>query len=54
MILLVGMVFLLSGILGLVIAFLATCLGMIPPLVGVKRVHLMGCLIFPLIILFVG
>lgn len=52
--LLIAMVFLLSGFLGLVVAFLATCLGMIPPLVGVKRVHLMGCLILPLIILFVG
>ncbi len=52
--LLIAMVFLLSGLLRLVIALLATCLGMIPPLVGVKRVHLMGCLILPLIILFVG
>ena len=54
MLLLVGMVFLLSGLLGLVVAFLATCIGMIPPLIGVKRVHLMGCLILPLIILFMG
>jgi TctA family transporter len=54
MLLLVGLVFLLSGIMGLVVALLATCLGMIPPLVGVKRVHLMGSLLLPLMIMFAG
>jgi len=52
--LLVGMIFFLSGLLGLVIALIATSLGLVPPLVGVKRVHLMGCLILPLIALFAG
>ncbi|MFQ6127658.1 MAG: tripartite tricarboxylate transporter permease [Thermoplasmata archaeon] len=54
MVLLLAMVFFLSGLLGIIVAFLATSLGLIPPLVGVKRVHLMGCLILPLIILFAG
>ncbi|MFQ5884314.1 MAG: tripartite tricarboxylate transporter permease [Thermoplasmata archaeon] len=54
MCLLVGMVILLSGVLGLLVAAFSTSLGLIPPLVGVKRVHLMGCLILPLTILFLG
>ncbi|MFQ6106680.1 MAG: tripartite tricarboxylate transporter permease [Thermoplasmata archaeon] len=52
--LLVGMVLLLSGVMGLLVALVSTSVGLIPPLVGVKRVHLMGCLILPLILLFAG
>jgi putative membrane protein len=48
-VMLVGLVFLLSGPLGLVIMMIATLIGFIPPTVGVKRVHLMGCLILPLL-----
>jgi TctA family transporter len=51
---LLGMVILLSGIAGLVVALLATVVGMIPPLAGIKRVHLMGSLILPLMIMFAG
>lgn len=46
------MIFLFSGVLGLAILAIATCVGMIPPLIGVKRVHLMGCLIVPVILFF--
>ena len=46
------MITLFSGVLGLVILAISTCVGMIPPLIGVKRVHLMGCLIVPVILFF--
>ena len=47
------MIVLFSGVLGLAILAVSTCVGMIPPLIGVKRVHLMGCLIVPVILFFV-
>ena len=49
---LLAMIILFSGVLGLAILAIATCVGMIPPLIGVKRVHLMGCLIVPVILFF--
>jgi len=49
---LVVMIALFAGVLGLVILAVSTCVGMIPPLIGVKRVHLMGCLIVPIILFF--
>ncbi len=49
---LLAMILLFSGIFGLLIAGIATCIGLIPPLVGVRRVHLMGCLIIPIILFF--
>jgi TctA family transporter len=49
---LIVMVVLFSGALGLAILAISTCIGMIPPLIGVKRVHLMGCLIVPVILFF--
>ncbi len=51
---LVIMIFLFAGPLGLLIGGVATCIGLIPPLVGVKRVHLMGCLILPIMTFFVA
>lgn len=51
---LVIMIFLFSGPLGLVVGGVATCIGMIPPLIGVKRVHLMGCLILPIMTFFLS
>ncbi|MCK5396842.1 MAG: tripartite tricarboxylate transporter permease, partial [Thermoplasmata archaeon] len=50
---LLAMIILFSGVLGLAILAIATCVGMIPPLIGVKRVHLMGCLIVPVILFFI-
>ncbi|MFQ6061448.1 MAG: tripartite tricarboxylate transporter permease, partial [Thermoplasmata archaeon] len=51
---LVAMIFLFTGPLGLIIGGVATSIGLIPPLVGVKRVHLMGCLILPIMSFFFG
>jgi TctA family transporter len=49
---LLAMIVVFSGLVGLVILAISTCVGMIPPLIGVKRVHLMGCLIVPVILFF--
>jgi putative membrane protein len=43
-------VFLLTGPLGLAVLGTATAIGLVPPLVGVRRVHLMGCLLLPLLL----
>jgi len=43
-------VFLLSGPPGLLVLGTAAALGLVPPLVGVRRVHLMGCLVIPLLV----
>ncbi|MFQ5885506.1 MAG: hypothetical protein ACE5IO_10455 [Thermoplasmata archaeon] len=51
---LIIMIFLFAGPLGLLVGAVATCIGLIPPLVGVKRVHLMGCLILPIMTFFLG
>lgn len=48
---LVVMVFLLTGAVGLLVAGAATVLGLLPPVLGVRRVHLMGSLVLPAIIL---
>ncbi|MBI2140466.1 tripartite tricarboxylate transporter permease [Candidatus Woesearchaeota archaeon] len=45
-------VFLISGPLGLLILITSTCLGMISPLVGIKRSTAMGCLLLPVILFF--
>jgi len=42
------LVLIFSGPLGLGIMAMATFLGYIPPTVGVRRVHLIGCLIMPI------
>jgi len=50
---LVGMVvlsFLLAGPGGLLLLLLSTLLGMVPGRVGVSRVHLTGCLLFPILL----
>lgn len=44
----------LAGTAGLLIAILAGVLGLGPPLAGVKRVHLMGCLVVPVVLLYLG
>jgi TctA family transporter len=51
---LIIMIFFLSGPIGLVIAAIAICMGLIPPLLGLSRVHLMGVLMFPIILFFLG
>ncbi len=44
----------LAGAAGLMIAVVAGVLGLGPPFAGVKRVHLMGCLIVPVVLLYAG
>ncbi len=47
---LIGMIGIFSGLLGLVILGITTFMGFIPPLMGIKRVHLMGSLVLPVIV----
>ena len=47
-------VFLLSGLLGLAILALATVIGTLTIRVGLSRVHMMGCLILPVILFLTG
>ena len=54
MLFLVIMIFFLSGPIGLFIAVVATCMGLIPPLLGLSRVHLMGVLMLPIMLFFLG
>lgn len=44
------LVFAFNGFLGLFILLVSTAVGMIPPFLGVRRSHLMGVLLFPVII----
>lgn len=43
-----------AGPMGLLILFAATCLGLIPSLLGIKRTHCMGCLMVPVMLYFAG
>ena len=49
----VFLVFIISGPIGLLILLTATSLGVITQILNIPRQHLMGCLIFPMIIFFV-
>ena len=42
-------VFGLAGLLGLLILIASTAVGLGPPLLGIRRVHLMGCLLLPIL-----
>lgn len=44
----------LTGPLGLVILIVATAVGLIPNLTGIRRSHAMGCLLLPTILFFAG
>ncbi len=43
----------LSGKYGILILIVSTALGIVPPLIGVGRNHLMGCLLLPVILYFI-
>jgi len=47
---LVALIWAFSGMLGLLILAVATAMGMIPPMLGVKRSHLMAVLIVPIVV----
>lgn len=55
--LIIGLISILSfvfgGILGLVVLVTSTFIGMLAPLIGVKRSHAMGCLLLPVILFFI-
>ncbi len=51
---LVLLVLLMSGIPGLLLLLAATLLGLIPPRLGINRVHLTGCLLVPITLFFFG
>jgi len=46
------LVFYFSGIYGLLVLMISTAVGIIPPVIGVKRSHSMGCLLLPVILWF--
>jgi len=48
------LLFIFSGIAGMVVTGVALCLGLVPPLAGVRRVHLMGAILLPVIIFYSG
>jgi putative membrane protein len=41
-----------SGLLGLWVFFVASCIGLLAPLAGVKRIHLMGVLVVPVVLYY--
>ena len=51
---LVLLVFLMTGIPGMLLLLCATLLGLIPPRIGTNRVHLTGCLLLPITLFFFG
>jgi TctA family transporter len=51
---LVAMLLLFSGPAGLAVCGVAALLGSVPPLSGVRRVHLMGAILLPVIVYFLG
>ena len=46
------LVFYFSGIYGFLVLIVSTAVGIIPPIIGVKRSHSMGCLLLPVILWF--
>ncbi|MEM2192712.1 MAG: hypothetical protein QXG38_03755, partial [Candidatus Hadarchaeales archaeon] len=54
LILLMVIVLVISGPWGLVVFGVSTAVGLLPPLVGVKRTHAMGCILLPCILYFAG
>lgn len=52
--LVVAMVFLMTGLFGLLIAMVSMMVGLIPALSGVSRTHAMGCLLLPTLLFFLG
>jgi putative membrane protein len=49
-----GLVFVYSGVVGLLVFATATAIGMLPGFVGVKRTHCMGVIMVPCILYFAG
>jgi putative membrane protein len=49
-----SLVLLFNGLPGLLLLSVSVLLGLAPPLLGISRVHLTGCLLVPLILFFFG
>lgn len=49
-----SMVFIFSGLVGLLVLSTSTCIGILCERLGVKRTHCMGCLLLPTILFFSG
>ncbi len=47
-----GLILAFNGLPGLLVASVATMVGILPPRLGVRRVHLTGCLLLPLILFY--
>ncbi|MDD1746608.1 MAG: tripartite tricarboxylate transporter permease [Methanomassiliicoccales archaeon] len=43
-----------NGLPGLLVVGVATLVGLLPPSLGVRRVHLTGCLLLPLLLFYIG
>jgi len=54
MAMLLFLMFLFSGAAGLAVCGAAVCLGLVAPLAGLRRVHLMGAILLPVILYFLG
>jgi putative membrane protein len=52
--LILSLVYLFTGVFGLLIALLCTVIGLLPILAGISRTHLMGVLLVPTILFFLG
>jgi putative membrane protein len=48
-----GLVAFFSGLLGLAVLLVSTLIGLLAPLSGVRRIHLMACLIVPVVLYFI-
>ena len=51
-VLIIGMCFWLSSYTGLFVLFIGSFIGMLPPMIGIGKNHLMGCLLLPVILFF--
>ncbi len=49
-----ALLFLVSGVNGLLVAATATCIGVLPPLLGIRRTHVMGAIIVPTLAFLAG
>lgn len=52
--LVIFLVYLITGLFGVLVALLATCIGLLPIFAGVSRTHCMGVLLVPTILYFLG
>ncbi|MCX6777325.1 MAG: hypothetical protein NT157_00385, partial [Candidatus Micrarchaeota archaeon] len=51
---LLAIILLIDGAVGLFVAAVACCIGVLPPLLGVRRTHLMGLILLPSILYHAG